>query len=278
MHLLKAAHKYIEAGLAPIPIWPDRRKNPHLTNTLEYNERQPTKAEWARWARRWAKANIGLITGYWRNLIALDFDDHDAYSVWDGPKGQTWTVATARGYHVWFELIEDPGKSRTYTNGRHEVLLRAKGGYCISPPSVHHTGARYRTVHKIPPLRVDSILSILPSWTEKQTAQSPQQKIRPRPLAQGLKIEDLIPIPDRARANSRGAYQVYCPFHEDRKPSAWLNPTEQRFGCNACWPGLWWDVVNVYAKMENISNGEAYKFITQRQALGNGNTAKETYQ
>jgi len=261
MHLLAAAYKYLDAGLAPIPIWPDKRKNPHLKDTLQFNERLPTRQEWIKWAHRWPRANIGLITGYWRNLVALDFDSQEEYDAWDGLKGQTWTVATARGYHVWFELTQEPGQSRIYTLDAHEVLLRARGGYCISPPSIHHTGARYRTVHKLPPLRVDSIYDILPGWTEKQPAQP--KNPNPSLVLAKLKIEDLILIPDGVRVNSRGAYQVYCPFHDDSKPSAWLNVVEGRFGCNACWPGLWWDVVNVYAKLNNISNGEAYKELNQ---------------
>jgi hypothetical protein len=221
MHLLKAALKYLDAGLAPIPIWPDKRKNPHLKDTLQFNERQPTRQEWVKWAYRWPKANIGLITGHWRNLVALDFDSQEDYNAWDGLKGQTWTVATARGYHVWFELAEDPGASRVFSLDAHEVLLRAKGGYCISPPSIHHTGARYRTVHKLLPLRVDSIYDILPGWTEKQQAQPAKAIIQSS--AEGFRIEDFIPIPNGARPNKRGAYQVYCPFHDDKTPSAWVN-------------------------------------------------------
>jgi hypothetical protein len=267
MHLLKAALRYIDAGLAPIPTWPDRRKNPHLTSTLEYQERQPTRQEWTRWAHRWPKANIGLITGYWRNLVALDFDSQEDYNAWDGLKGQTWTVATARGYHVWLELAEDPETSRMFSLDAHEVLLRAKGGYCISPPSIHHTGARYRTVHKLPPLRVDSIYDALPGWVEKQTAQQSGSDLNlVHQKTDESRLENMIAIPDRAKPNSRGAIKVHCPFHDDKTPSAWVNLVEQRFGCNVCVIGEhgkkgYWDVINVYAKLNNISNGEAYKAI-----------------
>lgn len=264
MNLYEAAMKYIEHGLAVIPLWPDRRKNPHLSSFSEYNERLPTGREWAKWARQWPAANLGAITGYWLNYVCLDFDTCEAYGEWlAGPgwgvRGQTWTVQTGRGYHVWFQVRDDPGSSRKYQAGPHEVLLRARGGYCIVPPSVHHSGQPYKTVHRIPPLEVASVNDYLEGWEEIQ----PKAPARPLKLADipaGLvRIEELIPIPPQAKPNGRGAYQVYCPFHDDGKPSAWLNVDQQRFGCNACWPGLWWDTVNVYAMLKGLDNGQAYK-------------------
>lgn len=273
MNLFEAAMKYIAGGLAVIPIWRDARKNPHLSTFLEYTERLPTVSEWRRWANRWPAANLGAITGYWRNYVALDFDDQPAFDAWAagpgfGVVGQTWQVATRRGYHVWFQTIDDPGSSRKYVcsnrqAGRHEVLLRARGGYCIVPPSVHHSGARYQTVHKVPPLLVGSISHYLEGWEEihRRVLARPDMGTKaPELQIQGIpRLEDLIAIPERSRPNGRGAYQVVCPFHDDGRPSAWLNVREQKFGCNACWPGLWFDQVNVYAMLKGLSNGEAYK-------------------
>lgn len=266
MKVLEAALKYLEAGLACIPVWRDRRKNPHLSSFKQYENLLPSPAEWARWADRWPRCNVALITGYWRNLVALDFDSFEDYYSWcAGPgfgwQGQTWTVRTGRGYHVYFYLAEDPGNSRSFVSPDGvEVLLRARGGYVIAPPSIHHTGAKYKTVHKVEPIRADDVLHILEPWEEKKQAQNGAQ--RPRSAIRiGTRIEELIPVPDGAKPNSRGAYQVFCPFHEDHAPSAWLNVDQQRFGCNACWPGLWWDVVNVYAMLHGMTNGEAYKVL-----------------
>lgn len=264
MNLFQYARKYLEAGQAVIPIWPDKRKNPHLTGYSEYTRRLPTTAEWVRWAALWPTANLGLITGYWRNLVALDFDNQAGYDAWaDGPGygivGQTWQVKTGRGYHVWFRVADDPGISRSYTLHGHEVLLRARGGYCIVPPSIHWSGVRYETVHKVPPLEVDSISSYLAGWQEKSwPADRPVRAALTVPAGRP-RLEDMIKIPDHAKTNSRGAYQVYCPFHDDSTPSAWLNVEQQRFGCNACWPGKWWDVVNVYAMIKGLDNDQVYK-------------------
>ena len=271
--LLEAANRYLNHGLAVIPLWPDARKNPHLSSFEEFFSRLPSPIEWRRWAMKWPTANIGLITGYWQNYVCLDFDDELTYDVWSQKWGhkllddtsylspQTWQVKTRRGHHVWFQTCQEPGKSRIFVKDGLEVLLRAKGGYCIVPPSIHHSGTPYKTTCNVLPLVVESVTDILPGWKEKTGPQG--EVICDRSLAINptkIKIENLVP-PEKEHPNSRGAYLARCPFHEDSKPSAWINVDEQRFGCNACWPGLWWDVVNVYAMLKNISNGQAYKLI-----------------
>jgi hypothetical protein len=271
MKLIDFVHHYLDAGLSVIPIWPDRRKNPHLSSVKEYNQRLPTKAEWSGWARRWPDTNIGLITGYFRRLVGLDFDDELTFDVWrkgllDESLLNTWTVKTARGYHVWYSLRYknntipcDTGVSRIFVKGDLEVLLRARGGYCIVPPSVHYTGKRYHTITNKKPLSV-YLDDVLFGWSEKQVQEHHSIQRAYIPTHYTVKIEDLIkPVVDNP--NFRGALQAFCPFHDDKTPSAWINVEEQRFGCNACWPGLWWDTVNVYAMLKNITNGEAYKLL-----------------
>lgn len=283
METLTAALRYTARGVAAIPVWRDKNKNPILSTYTEFYLQLPTWQQWRKWANRWPACNIGLITGYW-GLVALDFDTEESYFVWaEGPgrgvRGQTWTTRTSRGYHVWFDFQGEPGESRSYTHGNHEVLLRAKGGYCIVPPSVHHSGAHYRTVHRVEPWVTDSIDYYLEGWElKKQPAKlsnpggSGFMVIGDRGASMSTsqnhkieyRIEQLIPIPENSKPNGRGAIQCYCPFHDDQTPSAWLNIEQQRFGCNACWPGKWLDVINVIALKEGISNKEAYKqFVSQ---------------
>ena len=278
--LLEAANRYLNHGLAVIPLWPDARKNPHLSSFEEFHSRLPTPFEWRRWAKKWPTANIGLITGYWQNYVCLDFDDELTYDVWWGKWGQkaagsqvalspqTWQVKTRRGHHVWFQTCQDPGKSRIFVKDGLEVLLRSKGGYCIVPPSIHHSGTPYKTECNALPLVVESVFDILPGWKEKTIPNAQGDVIAERSLfvtPTKVKIEDLIEIVAE-HPNSRGAYLAWCPFHDDKRPqgtpSAWVNIEQQRFGCMRCWErGMWWDVINVYAMLKNISNGEAYKLI-----------------
>lgn len=265
-NLLSFALRYLDYGLAPIPLWPDRRKNPKLASITEYFTQLPTRQEWLKWANRWPDSNIGLITGYWRNHCCLDFDDQLTFDTWlngNQAYGHTWIVQTARGYHVWFQTIQDPGKSRIFTKDGLEVLVRSRGGYCIVPPSRHWTGRPYHTTTKTIPVTVTTVSDILTGWTEKVSPSG--ETVSDRAIfitPTKVHIENLIP-PIKEYPNARGAFQAWCPFHDDHKPggtpSAWVNPQEQRFGCNKCWPGLWWDVVNVYAMLKNLENGAAFK-------------------
>lgn len=258
------ALRYLRAGLAPIPVWPDKRKNPKLKDFGQYTRRFPSQAEIKYWWSKWPEANIGLITGYWGNYVALDFDDDFTYRKWGYRAGyyaigKTWTVQTSRGFHVWFRLEDDPGRSRIYTCDGCEILLRAKGGYCISPPSIHHSGTQYRTLHNNPVSTISDLSIILSGWVEKSDKKPDGGQIKSAATPTGTRIEELIaPI---GKPNARGAYQVFCPFHQDENPSAWLNIHEQRFGCNACFPGKWFDTVNVISMLRGISNGEAYKIL-----------------
>ena len=279
--LLLAAEKYLSAGLCPIPLWPDRRKNPHLKETLQFNSRLPTVREWEAWAKRWPDANIGLITGYWQNYYCLDFDDELSFDVWlansmgtpqhkaDKDIVPTWIVTTGRGTHVWFQAGTDPGRSRLFIRDGLEVLLRAKGGYCIVPPSIHWTGKPYHTINLVKPMQAE-IADVLAGWEEKQQiTEHSEPGQRPYQTDTKVRIQDLIK-PIREHPNARGAYQAWCPFHDDQRgggtPSAWINIDQQRFGCNKCWPGQWWDVINVYAMLHNLTNGEAFKVVRGRYA------------
>jgi len=263
MNTLQAAIRYLKSGVAPIPIWPDERKNPHLSSTKEYSYKLPSVGDWQRWVKQWPDTNIALITGYW-GLCALDFDTSQAFDEWASGHWNdvcpTWVVQTARGFHVWFKVTGEIGPSMTYTLNGHEVLARCKGGYCIVPPSVHYSGSHYATVVSSQPAEIDDITDVLKGWQNKRSngaVMPPQPIVAPKGH---IRLEDLIK-PVGKHPNVRGAQQAYCPFHEDKTPSAWINVSQQRFGCNACWPSLWWDVVNVYAMLNNISNGEALKAL-----------------
>jgi hypothetical protein len=267
--LFNFAERYIKAGFCPIPTWPDRRKNPRLSSITEYRDRLPTLAEWAKWATSMPNSNIALITGYHKNLCCLDFDSIADYNGWlisvaPGWKN-TWTVETGRGRHVYFFAQGETGHDRMFTRGNLEVLLRSKGAYVIVPPSIHHTGKPYRTIINTYPVttRVSWILS---GWEEKK----PDPKKPPIPIGPGkIAISDSLNILDyiptyKNTPNKKGAYLAFCPFHDDDHPSAWVNPDENRFGCNACYPGYWLDVVNVIAIMQGRPNNEVMRELYQK--------------
>ena len=263
------ACKYISAGFCPIPTWPDKRKNPKLDSLLEYRERLPTVDEWRKWANAWQNANLALLTGYHGCLCALDFDSIGDYNGWYmgcNPKWHdTWTVETGRGRHVYFISDGEPGKDRLFIRDHHEVLLRAKGAYTIAPPSIHHTGKPYRTLVNRPPVN-SQLRYILAGWEEKtpvKKVKSASQTLVRKNTAIRPNILDYVQT-YRDTPNGKGAYQCFCPFHDDDHPSAWVNPEQNRFGCNSCFPGRWFDVVNVVAMLTGHDNAALMRNLYHR--------------
>ena len=111
------------------------------------------------WWARWPHANVAIATGA---IVVLDVDgDHGARSLSaleaeHGPLPQTPWVSTARGRHLYFlALGVDVGNSAGRLGPGLDV--RGRSGYVVAPPSLHHTGWRYRWNE------LDSGIAALPS-------------------------------------------------------------------------------------------------------------------
>jgi DNA primase len=61
-----------------------------------------------------------------------------------------------------------------------------------------------------------------------------------------------------ATIKGAGRYRsARCPFHEDKKPSFWIDTELQIWGCHRC--GIKGDVINLFSKLAGKTNGEAIK-------------------
>jgi hypothetical protein len=123
-------------GFRVIPLRPGK-KTPLIDDW-------PNKATWdeaqiREWWRKWPDANIGILTGRYRDgyFIVLDFDPRHGGNWWDDVGEDilppTWVVHTPnRGRHFYY---------RTPETFRCEKLpdgldLRGEGGYVVTPPSL----------------------------------------------------------------------------------------------------------------------------------------------
>jgi Bifunctional DNA primase/polymerase, N-terminal len=99
----------------------------------------------AAWWDERPRANIGVSCGP-SGLLVVDLDSEDAVRAWTdlaalhGGHEKTLVARTGKGYHVYFS---GQGRSTASRLAR-GVDTRSGGGYVITPPSVHGSGAVYR--------------------------------------------------------------------------------------------------------------------------------------
>lgn len=103
-----------------------------------YQERHPDLGEIGAWTTKFAKANVGCVTGVVSGVVVLDVDTKEALPgvlAELGLDGASVPItATPRGYHVWFK---HPGNMKipNSANAAKKMDLRGDGGYVVVPPS-----------------------------------------------------------------------------------------------------------------------------------------------
>ena len=123
-------------------------KHPRGIEWKEFQARRATEAEIRAWWRRWPTTNVGLVTGVISRLAVLDIDprnggidtlhDLDAGAVM--PDDNTLAETGSRGLHHYFALDAPLAKGAPFQG----IELQADGALVVAPPSLHHSGRRYR--------------------------------------------------------------------------------------------------------------------------------------
>lgn len=146
--MLDEALEYFARGWSVIPIKPNS-KLPAI-KWQRFQSELPTEAEIRKWFAK--PRNIAIVCGAVSgDLVVRDFDVLDVYRRWEAANpilARTLpTVETVKGRHVYFTATRDEllavgfDAKITHVEGGE---LRAGGGYCLLPPSVHPDGPKYR--------------------------------------------------------------------------------------------------------------------------------------
>lgn len=146
MNLLDYALKYHDLGFSILRLR-YKDKIPGVNGWKNYQEIRATQNELMGWFNQ--PANIGLIMGdISGGIIALDFDDQDAWERWYEQYPLDTAIAkTSKGYHVLVRLPTPcPSNWKMIYQGKHVGETRANGGYIVAPPSTHPTGDKYTWV------------------------------------------------------------------------------------------------------------------------------------
>lgn len=302
---IDTARLFLSMGIAVIPLW-HRGKNPETGMTggtwEQYKTQLPTEYDLLRWlGSGWQ--NYGIVCG-WNNLAVIDFDNADQYAVWleyydkylkriyelvEPP----YTVQSARGAHVYIKLFGDyqNQKRGTLKNG---VDVKVHG-YVVGPGSTHPSGKIYTAITEkfnfpevydldtwlppelFPKLKIDPVFLIL------EPLQMPfdnMSNVAYDPFAQATKARDMDILsivkskvriehafPDAVRTSADGRWLAcVCPFHDDNKPSAWIDTRRQLFGCQVCgFKPL--DAINLYARMHNMTDRDAVSAMAKESGV-----------
>ena len=122
-------------GFRVIPLVPGK-KIPLIPNWQ--NEATTDETKIREWWTRWPDANIGIVTGEYRDgfFCVLDFDPRNGGDWWDDVGEDilppTWVVHTPSGGRHFYYRTPELLRCAKFLPG---VDLKAKGGYVVAPPS-----------------------------------------------------------------------------------------------------------------------------------------------
>lgn len=280
--LLETALYWNAFGLPTIPVKFLSKKA--MVNWREFQDRLPTHDELKRWFWK-DMLNIGLITG--NGLVVIDFDVMAVFDYWlpgflAQYPGGTYMVKTRRGVHVYLHT-EEPA-----VNHHTELLdVKAERGYVLIPPSVHPSGYQYEAMNTRPILSVRKLEDVLPecylpaeATVDEGVVLGAQYEARAIPadpfeaadnaranlsaaeIRAKISILDLMPDAEASDRSGRW-FVASCPFHEDSNPSFWIDNQRGICGCRKC-NILSMDVINLFARLNNLSNQEAIIELSKR--------------
>lgn len=292
----ETAQRFYLMDNATIPVRP-RDKRPALSSWSEYQTQLPTPDDLTKWFVS-GHNNVGVVTG-WHGLTVLDFDSQDMYRRWrrwayaSGSKTRmiaqaAYQVATSRGVHVYIHL-HDAERNRHMMS----IDIKGIGGYVLGEGSTHPTGAIYERVSPgmvIP--SINALSEVLPAtllvaepdlpptatvpvqFTKKLASlsddpwevivnpvQAPGQSVIDR-IRSRLSLTDFFTTTQETSRDGRWRVAV-CPFHDDKKPSFWLD-TER--GIGGCFSGCTrkpYDVIDLYARLYGLTNHEAIRILAR---------------
>lgn len=138
-----------------------------LVKWKAYETERPSPEAVRSWWGRWSAANIGMATGPVSGIDVVDLDGDLATreainrGIDIGPWSYTGRVG---GRHIWCQHRDDAPRNFAKVGG---IDFRGEGGYVLLPPSLHHSGTRYRWATE----PTGETLPELPRWINELAAE-----------------------------------------------------------------------------------------------------------
>lgn len=159
------ALQYLKHGWPVIPIgWDEVKggwKRP-LVSWKKYQNVLPTESDLHDWKKKWPYARVGVVTGNFAGLIAVDIDPRKGGSA-DGLDLPA-TLISNTGGDGWHYIYRHPGVGYHIPTvsdwPRKGVDIRGDGGLIVLPPSLHDSGEQYAWALDFDPTQIADC----PSW------------------------------------------------------------------------------------------------------------------
>lgn len=268
-------------GFSVVPM--EYRSKKPLVKWSQYQQERPSENLVRSWFTQ--LCNLGIVTGF-NGLTVIDFDDFAEYTRWLAWIARlsayplirsAFAVRSRRGVHVYFRTLQ-PERNRHVG----KVDIKGRYGLVTGPGSVHESGAVYTPLTPFYIPTIEALSDVLPPQL-LLSAQPPSLVLvvevpSPPPAASGDPWDaaalDVVPGADlvtQIRKKWRieqffkmslvktGAhfYVTQCPFHDDEKPSFWIDAEHQVCGCFACNFPKPLDVINLYGMLYGLNNRDS---------------------
>ena len=157
--MMQAVTWYHKQGYSIIPINTPKKKP--FIKWAEFQDRQPTEEEIAKWWTKWPDAGVGIVTGELSGITIIDIDNKEGEAAFEEYVSDSFLTPTAKsphGRHYYFAHCPGlPNKARVLEG----CDIRNDGGYIIAPPSKNGKGGGY---HWLPDCKIGKIaLAEIPS-------------------------------------------------------------------------------------------------------------------
>lgn len=232
--------------------------------------------------------NYGVVCG-WNNLVVIDFDKLEYFAIWALHVGNfadsCFKVLTSRGCHVYVRT-ELPAANDKRISKKGGIDVQADRKFVVGPGSIHPNGTEYQGIGVMNFPVVESIESILPLDLFPCVSGSAAEPIAPiqftpthteydafqyamfgehvdliTTVKSRVRIESLFG--DARKTSTDGRWlSALCPFHDDHKPSLWIDTKMQICGCSVC--GFRpMDAINLYARSHNMTESDAVRAMAK---------------
>lgn len=306
MNKLEQALMFLRKGISVIPLRHRGKEpeSSLMGGTWErYKTELPTEYQVRNWLfSTWQ--NYGVVAG-WRNLAILDFDQWDAYELWKGyfdllnkhveVYPMPYIVKTSRGAHVYLSM---PGGG---VNEKRKGVDVKFHGYVVGPGSIHPSGAEYTPITEFRLIDVYSLETILPEdlyprvkeiapsascgqictnftdLSQPVNANSHNVYDPYQLAAKGNNVDLISKVKSTARIENFFSHTIktsidgrwlaaQCFFHDDQRPSMWIDTKKQICGCQVCNMKPM-DVVNLYGRIHNLNNADAISALASELGI-----------